>query len=1173
VLIAPEAGQPHDIVNNLAKQLASPDSVLRKGKLTSKTRSLAPSVPAPAPAAIAAAPEQPLQVTLQVAVAGGGATPPASAPGDAAPARDAAGAGGGGDGEENTRLKARVAELEEEVDDLKDKLESAELDLETLRKASENMVENLQEEVAKAKAASTATASEAALETASAAAMEMPAQAAVVEGGPTPEEVAALKSEIEQLREHLQEQGRKLVLVGGEAGASQDSDELERLRGQVSSLTFQLQELQVAAADTPRVPELKLPSPPASSSNRKMTLEPPPDPDMEPRSLSRRPSSEAPKRNVLEPPPNTSEVFSGNEGPGRRPKARSRTASPERIGAVSPSSPALSQVMSAVEHLSEEQVKKLSQERDDARAALVKEQEQCAGLRAQIDNLRRNVEAARQEIVEASPAGARQEPESEVVASLNSQIAELQQMLVTAKAMVSGSSMPPSPAVSQHKDDGLAEEWMHALTAADGLAERNTSAEAELETLRKTVQKLQSSLELAKSSLEHEHDARAEAEAELETLRTQQAALAGPKEPSDSVSAGVSIMSTELERLRDEARGNEARIRELQEQLAGISKQEGAAASAPAEPAGTGTGTESEKLLMLERAKAAEKRTAELEGEVTELHAQLAAFAKVQSVQALASSHEDRAVADLNLRLAEALAAVNQEKSTVARLEQDKRALDAALGEAKTEVTELKKQKLALIDEVKAAGELQTAASAEKETWAQKLQQAEQDKEALKAQVHALEVQVGEMRGRESSLQDQLARSLEELQGAKNTFTTSRLEVQKMEQEVARLREAEEALKIKAADALRETKLKDIELERVRRELEEINGTRYGEMASLKAQLEIVTREKEVALLGKTLKEKAQQGERTAGGPTNELADSGEPCRVCGSPEVSPSRSSRGGGHHQHAGPRHLGDTEAASKRPETELPSMSILESELNRVRAEIANSPRHKMASSPPRYQSVSAQSPQRVAVDRSLQERLDLLAAALSYNGLTVASGFGAFDQDRDGRVSQTDLRKSLHELELDMPLADLQALFAHMDADADGFISDAEWGAALRDADPLSVLASQGVRMMGAQQQETAAAFSPRRSPPRAGGHAPVLQVPADASAADQARESFETIRNELAKARADAERLRADAEQTTRRNAELEDDLRRVRKTCEGLQRELADARHEVARLHLISPEL
>ena len=52
------------------------------------------------------------------------------------------------------------------------------------------------------------------------------------------------------------------------------------------------------------------------------------------------------------------------------------------------------------------------------------------------------------------------------------------------------------------------------------------------------------------------------------------------------------------------------------------------------------------------------------------------------------------------------------------------------------------------------------------------------------------------------------------------------------------------------------------------------------------------------------------------------------------------------------------------------------------------------------------------------RDLQDRLDGLAAARAYCGLTVLSGFSAFDQDQDGRILIEDLRRSMSDLELTM-----------------------------------------------------------------------------------------------------------------------------------------------------------
>jgi hypothetical protein len=76
---------------------------------------------------------------------------------------------------------------------------------------------------------------------------------------------------------------------------------------------------------------------------------------------------------------------------------------------------------------------------------------------------------------------------------------------------------------------------------------------------------------------------------------------------------------------------------------------------------------------------------------------------------------------------------------------------------------------------------------------------------------------------------------------------------------------------------------------------------------------------------------------------------------------------------------------------------------------------------------------------------------------------------------------------------------------MDADHDGFISEVEWSTALRDADPFSVLASQGVRTLE-------------------------ISVPPDADAPLQAVDAFETIKNELAKSLDAQQRMKANLDQ-------------------------------------------
>ena len=150
----------------------------------------------------------------------------------------------------------------------------------------------------------------------------------------------------------------------------------------------------------------------------------------------------------------------------------------------------------------------------------------------------------------------------------------------------------------------------------------------------------------------------------------------------------------------------------------------------------------------------------------------------------------------------------------------------------------------------------------------------------------------------------------------------------------------------------------------------------------------------------------------------------------------------------------------------------------------------------------------------------------------------SGYGAFDQDRDGRVSMEDLRKSMSDLELMMPLGELQSLFHFIDADHDGFISEVEWSTALRDADPFSVLASQGVRTLE-------------------------ISVPPDADAPLQAVDAFESIKNELAKSLDAQQRMKANLDQALRIKAELEEDLRRIRQTRSELEAELKSVREQM----------
>ena len=176
---------------------------------------------------------------------------------------------------------------------------------------------------------------------------------------------------------------------------------------------------------------------------------------------------------------------------------------------------------------------------------------------------------------------------------------------------------------------------------------------------------------------------------------------------------------------------------------------------------------------------------------------------------------------------------------------------------------------------------------------------------------------------------------------------TLQLAKQKMEQlelEVLHLRESEGKLQAQAAEALREAKRKHIELDRVNKELKEFNGNRYGEVENLKAQIEILWREKELALVGKSTKEETAKGNATNGERTPDAAD--ETCNEHESTHDSPLRK-RGS---QDA--RQFGDTKADRSvlldsksnwqgSATSSLSPLEFLDSELSRIRAEIASSP----------------------------------------------------------------------------------------------------------------------------------------------------------------------------------------------------------------------------------------
>ena len=157
------------------------------------------------------------------------------------------------------------------------------------------------------------------------------------------------------------------------------------------------------------------------------------------------------------------------------------------------------------------------------------------------------------------------------------------------------------------------------------------------------------------------------------------------------------------------------------------------------------------------------------------------------------------------------------------------------------------------------------------------------------------------------------------------------------------------------------------------------------------------------------------------------------------------------------------------------------------------------------------------------RGLQDRLDLLAAALSYNELTAISGFRAFDQDHDGRVSIEDLRRSMCDLEITMQSGELEMLFNHIDADHDGFNSETEWSRVM-EADPSLGLAYQhpGVRRMPSKYACDKDAYKVRTCIPATAAvqtlsteySAELEQLRRDVRGMGEAKEAYEAQENRL-----------------------------------------------------------
>ncbi len=930
--------------------------------------------------------------------------------------------------------------------------------------------------------------------------------------------VKALEKEVQELKEDGSAVAAAAAALGAADSAGTVSIERENkeLKAQVSSLTFQLQELQGAMADTPRERKAQLAQPVlhSGSGSGKKLLETPHNMHKEvsqPPSRaasSDRPSSDKPKRSLLDPP-KTTDLPGGD---GRR-SARSRPASPERLteqqqgllGSLmgSPSPPS-SPVNSSMQEM--------TLQRDEALSKCVKSQEEVAQLRTKCASLEQQMAVLK------------------AAADLDSQAVDV--VRKATEAALDSLTNNVAMEVSAHSME------LAALASKPAVLAGSAAAGGVVAAAPRAAPAAPAPAQVAADQAAAAANKVAELEAQVAALKTQmkeaQKLAAAP--------ATFALAPAKVAEAADQAAAAASRVAELEAQVATL-KTQMKEAQKLAEEAAAGKVQEAEQKQKeaAEQAAAGAKKVAELEAQVVTLITQMS---ESQRLAEEAAAGRGQSTQQLQTRLAEALAAVSTEKVKTTKLEEQVQKLTESVNESKAESIKLKKEKLELFSQVEEAARVQRTSSVEAEQEAQTLKTSARtsasERDRLKEQVQALEVQVAEMRGKETALQDQLSVAAADLATAKDACATMQLEQHVSKLETARLLDAQQKLQARLDEFVAQKSSQDTELELARKELEEFNGTRYGEMESLKAKVEILRQEKEALLM-----EKKKHG--IAAGIMQQQAASQDATAASASPNVSPQRKRNDA--YFGAMEADLAVSSGALSNVEKLLKNAPLadVESEISRVREERASSP-HKarpvtMSPPPPPQEEYFGQwqvpSPSRRArQDHHLQENLDLLAAALSYNGLTVASGYSAFDQDRDGRVSERDLRKSLSDLELVMQHEELRMLFDFMDADRDGYISEVEWSTALRDADPFSVLASQGVRTLE-------------------------IKVPPDADAHLQAVEAFESIKQELAKSLAAQARMKTSLDQAQRGRAELEADLRRIRQTRSELEAELRAVRSEM----------
>ena len=113
--------------------------------------------------------------------------------------------------------------------------------------------------------------------------------------------------------------------------------------------------------------------------------------------------------------------------------------------------------------------------------------------------------------------------------------------------------------------------------------------------------------------------------------------------------------------------------------------------------------------------------------------------------------------------------------------------------------------------------------------------------------------------------------------------------------------------------------------------------------------------------------------------------------------------------------------------------------------------------------------------------VEKALDIVAAALVFNGLDLDKGYDAFDDDEDGVLSLADLQAAVQALQLNLSDRDTRALYAHMDPAGAGHIAREAWTSALSGAQTEEVLKSRGIELPGGEHAAPASDPAPAPAP--------------------------------------------------------------------------------------------